>query len=293
MYSAGRPPVCLILVAATAVTVSQAIIVVPQLPTAIFSGPYYTLPSLLAKGPVETYLTPNAGPIFTPLKTSFRTVIDNLKPAEYSSRLRKRNLDLCYFLSNDIHSSHVACNPRWADGTLAGVNRYLNELTFEANRVLGTNNLKLVWKGPYVTSRIGGSSYPAYPAEDTVSVSSKGCDAVVFMVFNQFAKDCKTPTTGHKYAGINKGGMCEAAKGSGYTIIVDQGFLDDTWTGPQILAHHLLKMLIADLPDSEKTCPNRGSLLFGQLIPGKQRVDQCVVNKLNRSRVSLRKCMQD
>ena len=36
-----------------------------------------------------------------------------------------------------------------------------------------------------------------------------------------------------------------------------QGFLDDTWTGPQILAHHLLKMLIADLPDSEKTCPNR------------------------------------
>ena len=50
--------------------------------------------------------------------------------------------------------------------------------------------------------------------------------------------------------------MCEANIGKGYTIVVDQGFMNDVWTGPQILAHHLLKMLVDDIK-GEKTCPNQ------------------------------------
>lgn len=50
--------------------------------------------------------------------------------------------------------------------------------------------------------------------------------------------------------------MCEAGQGSGYTVVVDQGFLNDVWTGPQILAHHIIKLLIQDIP-GDKTCPNK------------------------------------
>ena len=50
--------------------------------------------------------------------------------------------------------------------------------------------------------------------------------------------------------------MCEANLGKGYTVVVDQGFMNDSWTGPQILAHHLLKMLVDDII-GEKTCPNQ------------------------------------
>ena len=98
-----------------------------------------------------------------------------------------------------------------------------------------------------------------------------------------------------------------------------KGFLEDAWTGPQILAHHLLLMLTSDLNDSSKTCPRKESLLHPKLYPGKdiyylsgyllshlilhfliyncflgqQRVDECVVDKLNRSGVSDRQCMQN
>lgn len=121
----------------------------------------------------------------------------------------------------------------------------------------------------------------------------QGCDAVVFLLFNQFSEDCTTTTTGHKFGGVSYGGMCEVPDGRGYAVVVDQGFLKDAWTGPQILAHHLLLMLTSDLPDQDKHCPHQESLLFPKLDPGKQRVDACVVDKLSRSGVSLRPCMQD
>ena len=120
-----------------------------------------------------------------------------------------------------------------------------------------------------------------------------GCDAVVFLVFNKFDSDCKTQTFGHEFGGVSDGGMCEQNQGRGYTVVVDQvqcisviceqdhpltfaydptdtmmivykdyvmfaqGFLGDAWTGPQILAHHLLLMLTSDLRDQSKTCPNK------------------------------------
>jgi len=129
--------------------------------------------------------------------------------------------------------------------------------------------------------------------KDVLSVSDYGCDAVVFLVFNKFSTDCKTKTSGHEYGGVSYGGMCEQKQGLGYTVVVDQGFLEDNWTGPQILAHHLLLMLTSDLKDTSKTCPLKESLLYPQLYPGEQRIDQCVVDKLNRSGVSLRECMQN
>ena len=52
-------------------------------------------------------------------------------------------------------------------------------------------------------------------------------------------------------------------------------------------------MLTSDLRDQSKTCPNPDSLLHPKLYPGKQKVDQCVVDKLNRSTVSDGACMRN
>lgn len=52
-------------------------------------------------------------------------------------------------------------------------------------------------------------------------------------------------------------------------------------------------MLTSDLVDASKTCPRKDSLLYPKLYPGEQRVDQCVVDKLNRSQVSNRNCMKN
>jgi len=267
----------------------DAFLIVPQIPSVYFTSPY-TYPRLYINAGVSFF--PKAGPVFSPVRSGpVEETDEDIEPATYSSRLATRNLDLCYFLGNDIFNSHVACNENWADGTAKGVKKYINELTYQANRIIGEKNLKLVWKGPY-SRHDADKRYPSNPSHDTVSVSTYGCDAVIFLVFNEFSKDCKTAVNGHKYGGVNQGGMCETAEGKGYSVIVDQGYLDNVWTGPQIMAHHLLRMLIDDLP-GDKTCPNKESLLHPSLYPGKQRVDDCAVAKLNKSKVSLRKCMQD
>ena len=50
-------------------------------------------------------------------------------------------------------------------------------------------------------------------------------------------------------------------------------------------------MLLADLPDSSRSCPSEESLLYPLLYPGQQRVDTCVVDLLHQSQVSNRPCM--
>ena len=92
------------------------------------------------------------------------------------------------------------------------------------------------------------------------------------------------------------GGPCEQDQAKGYTVIVDQGFYEKTWMGPQILAHHLLLMLTSDLypaNDSRRYCPNEKSLLHKFIKAGEQSIDQCVVNMLNQSNIGLRKCLLD
>jgi hypothetical protein len=224
--------------------------------------------------------------------------------------LGPRNIDLCYFLGNDIFTSHVRCNPNWADGTNDGVLRYINEMTFETNRMLGLDNFKLLWKGPFARSDSSHLTEPdavQVTRNDVLSVADKGCDAAVFLLFNQYSADCNTSTSGHKFGGKSFGGMCEiipSQRGfTGYTEVVDQGFLDDVWIGPQIFAHHLLLMLTSDLNDRSKKCDCnmatcgqdccKDSLLHPTLRPGKQGVDYCAVDKLDRSGVSRRACMDN
>ncbi|XP_023326825.1 uncharacterized protein LOC111700201 [Eurytemora carolleeae] len=268
---------------------SLSIFIIPQVPTVLFTQSYPLPQVYLDTGSV---LAPNSGPVATPVRSEEpKEPKDDLLPEKFTGRLASRTLDLCYFLGNDIQSSHVACNKNWADGSAEGVRKYVNEMTFETNRMIGESNLKLVWKGPF-SRHDATQRYPTNPAADVLSVANSGCDAVVFLVFNTFSKDCKTAVYGHTYGGFSQGGMCEANIGKGYTIVVDQGFMNDVWTGPQILAHHLLKMLVDDIK-GEKTCPNQDSLLFAQLYPGVQKVDQCVVEKLNQSNVSQRPCMQN
>ena len=92
------------------------------------------------------------------------------------------------------------------------------------------------------------------------------------------------------------GGPCEAAQEKGYAVIVDQGFKGEVWMGPQILAHHLLLMLTSDIyasNDPRRYCPNRNSLLHKSIFAGEQKLDQCVVDKLNQSNIGLRPCLND
>jgi len=264
-------------------------------------GPLLHTPYIQVSPPLQdpqlSYSTLEKGLKFSPTRKTpaGEEDVEDLEdtPGKYSGRIAGRNLDLCYFLGSDIITSHVPCNPNWGDGTNEGVRRYINELTFETNRMLGENNMRLTWKGPYERHDSTTSASPSNPAQDVFTVANYGCDAVVFLVFNKFSSDCETQTFGHDFGGVSSGGMCEQAQGRGYTVVVDQGFLEDSWTGPQILAHHLLLMLTSDLRDSSKTCPNIDSLLHPKLYPGKQRVDQCVVDKLNRSQVSNRDCMRN
>ena len=65
----------------------------------------------------------------------------------YPTTRVRRTLDLCYYLGDDVLKSHLAYNPNWGDSTPEGVRRYINEMTFEANKMIGLENLRLVWKG--------------------------------------------------------------------------------------------------------------------------------------------------
>jgi len=278
----------IVLLAAFVGTPATSLVLLPARPM-VFTPLY----PLVAPAPPSVSRLPPGLSLSPTRSSSSSNLTRNIGPVPqlYSAA---RNLDICYFLGSDIFTSHVPCNPNWGDGTNEGVRRYINELTLETNRMLGENNFRLAWKGPYERHDSQTHSAPSNPSHDVLSVKDYGCDAVVFMVFNKFSQDCETQVEGHEFGGLSQGGMCEQANGLGYTVVVDQGFLEDAWTGPQILAHHLLLMLTSDLHRTEvKTCSDKGSLLHPQLYPGQQRVDQCVVDKLNRSKVSLRTCMLD
>ena len=137
------------------------------------------------------------------------------------------------------------------------------------------------------------------------------CDAVVFLVFNDFT--AQNATDGHQFSGFVKGAPCDTHKGSGYIVMVDQGFWGTEWTGAQILSHQLLRLLTADVCDgtcnecrypyadkkSKETihwntncfCENKESLLHPYIKPGEQYLDNCAIEKLNKSDISLRPCL--
>jgi len=207
------------------------------------------------------------------------------------------NITMCYYIGNDVESSHLQFNDQWKYDkyNLNGLYNYINQLTLGANTLLGLHNYKLKWKGPYGrTDRT--SKYPSTEnlEYDTYQASLVGCDMVVFLVFNDFSTGQNTE--GHKYSGFAVGAPCEAAQKSGYTVIVDQGFYGDVWMGPQVLAHHMLLMLTADLyaaNDPRRYCYNEYSLLHKNIKAGEQYVDQCIIDKLNESNISIRPCLLD
>lgn len=116
--------------------------------------------------------------------------------------------------------------------------------------------------------------YPTNLEQDAAAANKHGCDAVVFMVFNNFTAE--EATDGHEFSGHSRGGLCESEYGRGYAAVVDQGFLGEHWVGPQILAHHLLLLATADLygkdyeggPKEERNCPARESLLYHKFFIG-------------------------
>jgi len=254
----------------------------------------------------EIVSTVDANLVYSALPTSGRTSLLEIPfltktPKERSvdqclylnpTRPGPRNIDICYFLGQDIFTSHVRCNSNWADGTNEGVRRYINEFTFQTSEFLG-NNFNLTWKEPYVRTEKKRFTEENILNCDLQSVAREGCDLVVFMLFNQFNEDCSSTTPGHTFGGKSKGGLCEVSMGRGYAHIVDQGYLGNNWTGPQILAHHLLLMLTSDVKGENRHCPLKGSLLYPKLDAGNQRVDECVVKKLQKSKMNRRPCLQD
>ena len=111
-------------------------------------------------------------------------------------------MTLCYFLGDDVQKSHLQFIPKWefTNGVdMSGLHTYINELTLGANKLLGLQNYQFAWKGPY--ARLDKEKrYPDRLKEDTKRVAHLGCDAVVFMVFNDFSSGQNQ--VGHKYSGF-------------------------------------------------------------------------------------------
>jgi len=224
------------------------------------------------------------------------------------------NLTICYYTGDDILKSHLMFNDRWWFDryNLEGLKTYINDLTFGANVLLGRDNYSLRWRGPFKRSD-ADKRYPGNMEKDTKRAQANlgNCDAVVFLVFNNFV--AQNATDGHQFSGFVKGAPCEAHRGSGYIVMVDQGFWKTEWTGAQILSHQLLRLLTADVCDGTCSecrhpyadikakntihwntncfCKNEDSLLHPYIKPGEQYLDNCVIKKLNKSDISLRECL--
>ena len=79
---------------------------------------------LAAPSPDLQYSTLETGLKFSPRRANPENVTEDEDVVSLGlGRIAGRNLDLCYFLGNDIFTSHVPCNPNWGDGTNEGVNR--------------------------------------------------------------------------------------------------------------------------------------------------------------------------
>jgi len=192
----------------------------------------------------------------------------------------------------------------------SGLTRYINDLTLEANKLLGQDNFQLAWLGdgssrqgllPFSRHSPSESLSDKHLDSDVKGNAHRGCDANIFLLFNNFFE--QQVTEGFKFSGLVKGGACDAYKGEGYAVVADQGYSDETWVGPQVLAHFLLRLLTSDIcsPDPNGVqgwshncfCKNEKSLLNPYVRPGTQYLDKCAVDKLNQSNISNRQCLRD
>ena len=83
----------------------------------LLHSPYIQVAPLLQAQDVS-YSTLEKGLKFSPRrKTPLEEEVENLEHTPGpKGRIAGRNVDLCYFLGNDIFTSHVPCNPNWGDG---------------------------------------------------------------------------------------------------------------------------------------------------------------------------------
>jgi hypothetical protein len=78
------------------------------------------------------------------------------------------------------------------------------------------------------------------------------------------------------------------------------GYLGNDWVGPWVLAHHVLLLMTADLYTAPgingrteaRNCNNQNSLLFDKMSINNQWRDTCVDDKIKRSFVPLRPCIE-
>jgi hypothetical protein len=216
-------------------------------------------------------------------------------------------VDLCYYLGDDVLDSHVKFFD-WFDGSVEAYKTYVNLLTLQAKKLMNrvdkagqvyNNDFQLTWRGPWQRSD-HASRYPDRAREDTKAAAKQGCDVVIFLVFNNYTG--VGATEGHDIAGYAEGAACEASVGSGFAAVIDQGFYQDTWVGPQVLAHHLFLLLTSDLfvannqiPNQKlesRNCPSPDSILYDNISTGQQYRDKCLNSKLERSSIPRRSCLQ-
>merc|ERR1711997_132912 len=237
--------------------------------------------------------------------------VEGRSPSSRSSY--QTSITLCYFVGDDILKSHLMYNKKWAfvpKQSTSGLTRYINDLTLAANKLLGQDNFQLAWLGdgssqqgllPFSRHSPSESLSDEHLDSDVKGNAHRGCDANIFLLFNDFAT--QQVTDGFKYSGLLKGAPCDGWKGEGYAVVADQGYSDDVWVGPQVLAHFLLRLLTADICHTDPNghqgwshscfCPDNASLLNPYVRPGAQYLDKCAVDKLNQSNISSRQCLRD
>jgi len=222
-------------------------------------------------------------------------------------------MTLCYFVGDDILKSHLMYSEKWAfvpQKYTAGLTRYINDLTLAANKLLGQDNFQLAWLGdgsssqgllPFSRHSPTESLTDKYLEYDVKGNAHRGCDANIFLLFNDYSS--QQVSEGFKFSGLTKGAACDAQKGEGYAVVADQGYSDEVWVGPQVLAHFILRLLTADICHTDPNghqgwshdcfCTSETSLLNPYVRPGIQYLDVCAAEKLNLSGISSRQCLRD
>jgi len=209
----------------------------------------------------------------------------------------RSELTICYFVGDDISGdgSFVMKNQNWNNTEIGdkgpkGIETYLNELTYDANKLVGLNNFKIDWKGPFDNENKLTQDTGSWTQERVIESSKEGCGAVVFLYVPNDLDE-----TNANYGGVSIGGACETKEGHGYIRMVDRGFIGDGWVGPQLLAHFILRLMTSDVcasaDDPKCYCSSKDSLLHPRMYLGSQTLDSCALGLLNKSSISKRKCL--
>ncbi len=54
------------------------------------------------------------------------------------------NIELCFYMGDDVRSSHLNYDPRWNNGTAKAFTQYINDLAFRTNVILSKEAIACV-----------------------------------------------------------------------------------------------------------------------------------------------------